>query len=438
MDRLNFSRRILQTELGFQPSQLDYIFAFPGRKIFEVVFTTFSSYELCVNRFNSKKNVTPCLQKIHLIPLSERDIRTVTVLIHSERIKVEDITTWLSMHCTILNTSLMRDEDGIKTGASKFQVRLKKDAEGNYHHLPSLIQLGPIRGYVFYNGQPKECRKCGSLDHIAANCEMEICRHCKSKDHGSRDCQLPKKCNLCGAEDHRFRDCPHAYSNKIKQQERREERNLVDFEGLENSIRNVASFVNQQDIAQEVMISQGESSISLLPQSQGAAEDFTPPLPKEHLQSSLRAVTSTLDFIEDKGTRGEAQRDDSFEESEVGMDVVISTPDKEAQKQKGNILLEVAEAFPLSLSLLSGTSTLEPPPDDNNQDPSSSIVFPTQEQEGVTDWASNSTPFLDFDEIDSFSTTTQMKELVSQKGLSPRSKKEKKRKRLKSNMASPT
>uniref|UniRef100_A0A673HXQ7 CCHC-type domain-containing protein n=1 Tax=Sinocyclocheilus rhinocerous TaxID=307959 RepID=A0A673HXQ7_9TELE len=140
----------------------------------------------------------------------ERDLRAVTVLIYSERIKVEDTATWLSMHCTVLNTSLMRDEDGIKTGASKFQVRLKKDAEGNYHHLPSLIQLGPIRGYVFYNGQPKECRKFGSLDHIAANCELEICRHCKSKEHGSKDCQLPKKCNLCGAESHRFRDCPHS------------------------------------------------------------------------------------------------------------------------------------------------------------------------------------------------------------------------------------
>uniref|UniRef100_A0A672SV53 CCHC-type domain-containing protein n=1 Tax=Sinocyclocheilus grahami TaxID=75366 RepID=A0A672SV53_SINGR len=148
------------------------------------------------------KMATPCLQKMQLTPLSERDVRTVTVLIYSERVQVEDTAIWLSMHCTVLNTSLMRDEDGIKTGASKFQVRL-----------PSLIQLGPIRGYVFYNGQPKECRKCGSLDHIAANCELEICRHCKSKEHGSKDCQLPKKCNLCGAESHRFRDCPHAYSN---------------------------------------------------------------------------------------------------------------------------------------------------------------------------------------------------------------------------------
>ncbi len=59
MDHLNFSRKILQTVLGFQPLQLDYIFPLPGRKVFEVVFTTLSAYELCVERFNSKKTVTP-------------------------------------------------------------------------------------------------------------------------------------------------------------------------------------------------------------------------------------------------------------------------------------------------------------------------------------------------------------------------------------------
>ncbi len=42
MDRLTFSRRILQRELGFNPSQLDFVFALPGRKTFEVVFTTLS------------------------------------------------------------------------------------------------------------------------------------------------------------------------------------------------------------------------------------------------------------------------------------------------------------------------------------------------------------------------------------------------------------
>ncbi|KAF4097290.1 hypothetical protein G5714_021298 [Onychostoma macrolepis] len=34
MDRLNFSRKILQTVLGFQPLQLDYIFALPEVHIY--------------------------------------------------------------------------------------------------------------------------------------------------------------------------------------------------------------------------------------------------------------------------------------------------------------------------------------------------------------------------------------------------------------------
>uniref|UniRef100_A0A672LXE5 CCHC-type domain-containing protein n=1 Tax=Sinocyclocheilus grahami TaxID=75366 RepID=A0A672LXE5_SINGR len=108
-----------------------------------------------------------------------------------------------------------------------------------------------IRGYVFYNGQPKECRKCGSLDHIAANCELEICRHCKSKEHGSKDSQLPKKCNLCGAESHRYRDCPHAYSNKTKQQNHGETENVVDFEDLASTTGDLASTGNQQLFTQD-------------------------------------------------------------------------------------------------------------------------------------------------------------------------------------------
>lgn len=112
---------------------------------------------------------------------------------------------------------------------------------------------------------------------------------------------------------------------------------------------------------------------------------------------------------------------------------MISTPDKEAQKQKGNILLEVAEAFPLSLSLLSGrSSTLDSSPDDNNQESLSPIALSMQEQEEASVWASNSTPFLNSEEINMISSATQMKEIP------PRSKKEKKRKRLKSNLASPT
>jgi len=206
MDRLAFSRRILQTELGFKPSQLDFIFALPGRKSFEVIFATLLLYKQCLERFQTKKKEAVCFQKIELIPLAEKELRTVTVMMYSERIKIEDISTWLSMHCSVTKAFQIKDEDGIKTGATKFHVRLRTNEKGELLHLPSIIQLGTIRGFVFYNGQPKECRKCGSLNHLAAQCESVFCRNCKKHGHLSKNCPVPMKCNLCGADNHRFRD----------------------------------------------------------------------------------------------------------------------------------------------------------------------------------------------------------------------------------------
>ncbi len=276
----------------------------------------------------------------------------------------------------------------MKTGASKFQVRLKKDAEGNYHHLPSLIQLGPIRGYVFYNGQPKECSKCGSLDHIAVNCELEMCRHCKSKEHGSKDCQLPKKCNLCGAESHRFRDCPHAYSNKTKQQNYREIENLVDFEDLASTTGDLVSTGNQQLFAQEGVFPLEMSSINPLPQLQRVAEASISTRSKEELLLLSTIVDPLLAPNDEKaGEKLHRREDHSLERAERGKGAAISTPDKESQKQKGNILLEVAEAFPLFLSLLSGrSSTSDFLLDDDNGVSQSSTAPSMQEQEEVTDW----------------------------------------------------
>uniref|UniRef100_A0A672K1Q2 CCHC-type domain-containing protein n=1 Tax=Sinocyclocheilus grahami TaxID=75366 RepID=A0A672K1Q2_SINGR len=98
-------------------------------------------------------------------------------------------------------------------GSSILCIRLD-NPKGELSHLPSMIQLGSIRGFVFYNGQPKECRKCGYLNHLAAQCESVFCRNCKNHGHVSKTCTVPMNCNLCGATNHRFRDCASAYANK--------------------------------------------------------------------------------------------------------------------------------------------------------------------------------------------------------------------------------
>ncbi|KAL7399702.1 hypothetical protein ABVT39_010838 [Epinephelus coioides] len=111
----------------------------------------------------------------------------------------------------------LRDEDGIRTGTRRFYVRLMTDGDsGRLRHLPSIIQLGPIRGHVFYAGQPKTCRKCGSSSHLAADCNTTFCRNCQCADHYTKDCDQPRRCNLCGSSSHTFRGCPESYANRTR------------------------------------------------------------------------------------------------------------------------------------------------------------------------------------------------------------------------------
>lgn len=83
-------------------------------------------------------------------------------------------------------------------------------------HLPPIIQLGAIRGYVFYPRQPKKCRKCGGNDHLAAECDNVVCKNCRSDEHIAKECPFPRKCNLCGREGHTFRVCPQSYAHRVK------------------------------------------------------------------------------------------------------------------------------------------------------------------------------------------------------------------------------
>uniref|UniRef100_A0A667XHW8 CCHC-type domain-containing protein n=1 Tax=Myripristis murdjan TaxID=586833 RepID=A0A667XHW8_9TELE len=73
------------------------------------------------------------------------------------------------------------------------------------------------RGHIFYAGQPKTCRKCGSSCHLAANCNVTFCRNCQSTAHTTKDCNQPMRCNLCSSSTHTFRSCPQSYANRARQ-----------------------------------------------------------------------------------------------------------------------------------------------------------------------------------------------------------------------------
>ncbi|MBN3306508.1 ZCHC3 protein, partial [Amia calva] len=150
--------------------------------------------------------------------LTDREIKIVTIQFYNEAVAEYDVEVWLWRHCEILSESKrVNDEDGVWTGARRWQVRLQVEvaAIGGVRHLPSTVILEANRGLVFYQGMPKLCRNCGALGHLAAACTVIKCKVC-GREHLTWACKQERACNLCGGGGQLFRNCPSSYANRAR------------------------------------------------------------------------------------------------------------------------------------------------------------------------------------------------------------------------------
>ena len=190
MNRLEFSRAVLQRGMGFVPIDLNCLVKPPSTpNSFEVSFKTPQLLEQFWTMYRQNKN-NPPFSHLHTEPLSDRENKVVTIQFHNEAVQEYDVEVWLRRYARV-NSGARRvlDEDGVWTGARKWLVQLTPDpsAVGGVQHIPSTINLGNHRGTVHYYGMPKLCRTCGHLGHLAAACTNIICRICRG-EHPTAEC----------------------------------------------------------------------------------------------------------------------------------------------------------------------------------------------------------------------------------------------------------
>lgn len=90
---------------------------------------------------------------------------------------------------------------GILNGVRTVRMRLSKT-------IPSAIRIAGEPVFISYPGQPKSCRKCRDIGHLAQGCKNPRCFNCEAPGHRSAECKVPPLCGICMKPDHPVSACP--------------------------------------------------------------------------------------------------------------------------------------------------------------------------------------------------------------------------------------
>ena len=216
LSRLDFSRKYILGGLKFVAADINCIVQLPMRKGFDVSFSAAHKLREFWNRYENAKDQFGAFQVEELTDSSEK---VVTVRMFNETVKGVDIKVWLARFCTVkAEPTKHYDVDGIWDCSWRVRVKQLPDSQGyqGLKQIPSVIMLGENRGYIYYAGQPKLCRKCGEHGHLAEACANIVCGKCREIGHVFDNCPNGRRCNLCGDNTHLYRNCPKSFANIAK------------------------------------------------------------------------------------------------------------------------------------------------------------------------------------------------------------------------------
>ena len=123
--------------------------------------------------------------------LGDAENKTVIVKIYESPNELSDtvLIGRLSYYGKVL--SFRRDciAVGFYNGVRTARLRLSRA-------IPSSLQIVSEQVMVFYESQPRTCRRCGGEGHVANGCKAPCCFNCDGAGHCADDCPKPVLCNV--------------------------------------------------------------------------------------------------------------------------------------------------------------------------------------------------------------------------------------------------
>ena len=83
-----------------------------------------------------------------------------------------------------------------------------------FRNVPCYLRFGRFQLRFYHDGQQKTCRKCGSPDHLARDCENSVCFNCDTIGHTAKECTEAMRCCICKSTGHKAVDCPLSWHRR--------------------------------------------------------------------------------------------------------------------------------------------------------------------------------------------------------------------------------